>query len=285
MFHCADQLGVVAVIAECVAAGGANILSVDLHIDLHSTPPMLYARSEFAFHPQEWTRAAMEKDFEALAKKLNATRSFLHVMGVDPSLKMAILASWQDHCLVDLLYRWQEGELPVDIACVISNRERASNTHVRRFLERHNIAYHYLPTCKKDKREREILELVKGHTDFLVLARYMQVLSPSFLASYGRDIINIHHGLLPSFKGANPYRQAYDAGVKLIGATSHFVTEELDDGPIIEQLVERVSHRDSLAAFALKSQSLEKRCLARAVRHFCQHRIVRYSANKTLVFA
>lgn len=185
--------------------------------------------------------------------------------------------------MIDLLHRWQERELPVDLTCVISNHNRGLNTHVSRFLERHGIPYHYLPTSKGNKREEEILELISG-TDFLVLARYMQVLSPEFLRCYKKDIINIHHGLLPSFKGANPYRQAYESGVKLIGATSHFVTEELDDGPIIEQMVDRISHRDSLHAFAIRSENLEKQCLAKAIKYYCEHRILRYSTNKTIVF-
>ncbi|XP_024394459.1 formyltetrahydrofolate deformylase 2, mitochondrial isoform X3 [Physcomitrium patens] len=226
---------------------------------------------------------------EELAHHFKAEKSVVRVLGSDPDLKLAVLASWQDHCLIDLLHRWQEGELPANLSCVIrcttfvSNHNRGPNTHVLRFLERHGIPYHYLPTSKGNKREEEILDLVSG-TDFLVLARYMQVLSPTFLKGYKKDIINIHHGLLPSFKGANPYRQAYEAGVKLIGATSHFVTEELDDGPIIEQMVDMVSHRDSLHTFATRSENLEKQCLAKAIKYYCEQRIMRYSTNKTIVF-
>ncbi|CAN1748258.1 Formyltetrahydrofolate deformylase 1, mitochondrial [Linum perenne] len=135
-----------------------------------------------------------------------------------------------------MLHVWQAGKLPVEIVCVISNHERGENTHVIRFLERNGIPYHYVNTTTENKREEEILNLVQD-TDFLVLARYMQILSGNFLRSYGKDVINIHHGLLPSFKGGFPSKQAFDAGVKLIGATSHFVTEELDAGPIIEQMV------------------------------------------------
>ncbi|KAL8064551.1 hypothetical protein ABFX02_01G097700 [Erythranthe guttata] len=152
-----------------------------------------------------------------------------------------------------------------------------------RFLERHGIPYHFLDTNKEDKNEGDILNLVKG-TDFLVLARYMQILSKNFLQSYGKDIINIHHGLLPSFKGGNPSKQAFDAGVKLIGATTHFVTEELDEGPIIEQMVERVSHRDNLRSFVQKSENLEKQCLAKAIKSYCELRVLPYEKNKTVVF-
>lgn len=251
--------------------------------DLHEMYGLTLVFSEFTFDPLQWPRSLMDKDFDELSHHFKAEKSIVRVMGSDPDLKLAVLASWQDHCLIDLLHRWQEGELPVDICCVISNHNRGPNTHVLRFLERHGIPYHYLPTSRGNKREAEILELVSG-TDFLVLARYMQVLSSTFLHNYRKDIINIHHGLLPSFKGANPYRQAYEAGVKLIGATSHFVTEELDDGPIIEQMVDRVSHRDSLNAFATRSENLEKQCLGKAIKYYCEQRILRYAVNKTIVF-
>ncbi|XP_024394370.1 formyltetrahydrofolate deformylase 1, mitochondrial isoform X2 [Physcomitrium patens] len=285
VFQCADQLGIIARISKCIALRGANILNVDLYIDFDDKKqsPIFYARSEFAFNPLQWPRAVMDEDFAELAHHFKAEKSVVRVLGSDPDLKLAVLASWQDHCLIDLLHRWQEGELPANLSCVISNHNRGPNTHVLRFLERHGIPYHYLPTSKGNKREEEILDLVSG-TDFLVLARYMQVLSPTFLKGYKKDIINIHHGLLPSFKGANPYRQAYEAGVKLIGATSHFVTEELDDGPIIEQMVDMVSHRDSLHTFATRSENLEKQCLAKAIKYYCEQRIMRYSTNKTIVF-
>ncbi|KAF6141617.1 hypothetical protein GIB67_001169 [Kingdonia uniflora] len=201
---------------------------------------------------------------------------------LDTAGHVEFLIRW-DHCLVDLLHGWQDGRLPVDITCVISNHERAPNTHVFRFLERHGIPYHYLSTKDGNKREVEILDLVKN-TDFLVLARYMQILSGKFLEGYGKDIINIHHGLLPSFKGGYPSKQAFDAGVKLIGATSHFVTEELDAGPIIEQMVERVSHRDTLQSFIHKSETLEKQCLAKAIKSYCELRVLPYEEIKTVVF-
>ncbi|XP_010258870.1 PREDICTED: formyltetrahydrofolate deformylase 1, mitochondrial isoform X2 [Nelumbo nucifera] len=239
--------------------------------------------SEFVFDPIRWPRAEIDEDFFKISKLFNAMRSVVRVPDLDPKYKVAVLASKQDHCLVDLLHEWQDGKLPLDITCVISNHNRGPDTHVIRFLERHGIPYHCLQTNRGNKREGEILDLVHG-TDFLVLARYMQILSQNFLESYGKDIINIHHGLLPSFKGGNPSKQAFDAGVKLIGATSHFVTEELDAGPIIEQMVERVSHRDNLQSFVLKSENLEKQCLARAIKSYCELRVLPYQENKTVVF-
>ncbi|KAK6935160.1 Formyl transferase, N-terminal [Dillenia turbinata] len=281
VFHCPDVVGIVAKLSDCIASRGGNILSADVFVP--ENKQVFYSRSEFIFDPNKWSRTQMEDDFLNLANIFNAMRSVVRVPVMDPKYKIAILASRQDHCLVDLLHQWQDGRLPVDITCVISNHERGSNTHVLRFLERHGIPYHYLRTSVANKREPEILELVEN-TNFLVLARYMQILSGSFLKTYGKDIINIHHGLLPSFKGGNPSKQAFEAGVKLIGATSHFVTEELDAGPIIEQMVESVSHRDNLQSFVQKSENLEKQCLAKAIKSYCELRVLPYETNKTVVF-
>ncbi|KAL2476730.1 Formyltetrahydrofolate deformylase 1 [Abeliophyllum distichum] len=244
---------------------------------------VFYSRSEFVFDPVKWTRMQMDEDFLKLSKMFNAMTSVVRVPSLDPKYKIAVLASKQDHCLVDLLHGWQDGRLPVHITAIISNHNRGPNTHVMRFLERHRIPYHFLHTTNENKREGEILDLVQD-TDFLVLARYMQILSGNFLSTYGKDIINIHHGLLPSFKGGNPSKQAFDYGVKLIGATSHFVIEELDAGPIIEQMVERVSHRDNLRSFVQKSEDVEKQCLAKAIKSYCELRVLPYEQNKTVVF-
>ncbi|KAK7251772.1 hypothetical protein RIF29_35278 [Crotalaria pallida] len=280
VFHCPDVVGIVAKLSECIASRGGNIHSADVFVPQNKH--VFYARSDFVFDPAKWPRDQMEEDFLKLSQTFNAMRSVVRVPSLDPKYKIAILASKQDHCLVDLLHGWQDGRFPIDITCVISNHYRASNTHVIRFLERHGIPYHYLETTKENKKEREILELVQN-TNFLVLARYMQVLSENFLRSYGNDIINIHHGLLPSFKGGHPSKQAFDAGVKLIGATSHFVTEELDAGPIIEQMVERVSHRDNLLSFVQKSENLEKQCLSKAIRSYCELRVLPYVEKKTVI--
>ncbi|KAL6007796.1 Formyltetrahydrofolate deformylase 2, mitochondrial [Asimina triloba] len=297
-----DSVGIVAKLSECIASRGGNINSVDVFVP--ENKQIFYSRSEFIFDPEKWPRSVVDDDFQRLSKMFNAERSVVRVPELDPKYKIVVLTSKQEHCLVDLLHGWQEGRLPVDINCVISNHERAPNTHIRRFLERHEIPYHFLPTAPSNKREEEILELVSG-TDFLVLARYMQpdispqprglnssallessttVLSGEFLETYGKDVINIHHGLLPSFKGGNPSKQAFDYGVKLIGATSHFVTEELDAGPIIEQMVERVSHRDNLRSFVQKSENLEKQCLEKAIKSYCELRVLRYEEVKTVVF-
>ncbi|KAF9615527.1 hypothetical protein IFM89_024154 [Coptis chinensis] len=281
VFQCPDGVGIVAKLSECISSRGGNILSVDVFVPENKN--VFYSRSEFVFDPNRWPRPEMDADFLKLSKLFNAMKSVVRVPAFDHKYKIAILASKQDHCLVDLLHGWQSGRFPVDITRVISNHDRGPNTHVIRFLERHGIPYHYLGTKTGTERESDVLELVRN-TDFLVLARYMQIVSGDFLDSYGKDVINIHHGLLPSFKGGYPSKQAFDAGVKLIGATSHFVTEELDAGPIIEQMVERVSHRDNLQSFVQKSENLEKQCLANAIKSYCELRVLPYEDNKTVVF-
>ncbi|KAF7048718.1 hypothetical protein CFC21_057419 [Triticum aestivum] len=281
LFQCPDAVGIVAKLSECIASRGGNIHSVDVFVP--DDAPVFYARSEFTYNPRLWPRDVLRADFLRLSDCFSAQKSTVRVPDIDPKYKIAVLASKQDHCLFDLLHRWQEGRLPVDIHCVISNHDRPVDNHVMRFLQRHEIPYHYLPTTSGNKREQEILGLIEG-TDFVVLARYMQVMSESFLKAYGKDIINIHHGLLPSFKGGSPSRQAFNAGVKLIGATSHFVTPELDAGPIIEQMVERVSHRDTLHSFVVKSENLEKQCLAEAIKSYCELRVLPYEVMKTVVF-
>ncbi|CAE6191346.1 unnamed protein product [Arabidopsis arenosa] len=281
VFHCPDVVGIVAKLSDCIAAKGGNILGYDVFVPENKN--VFYSRSEFIFDPVKWPRSQMDKDFQTIAQKFSAMSSVVRVPSLDPKYKIALLLSKQDHCLVEMLHKWQDGKLPVDITCVISNHERAPNTHIMRFLQRHGISYHYLSTTDQNKIEEEIFELVKD-TDFLVLARYMQLLSGNFLKGYGKDVINIHHGLLPSFKGRNPVKQAFDAGVKLIGATTHFVTEELDSGPIIEQMVERVSHRDNLRSFVQKSEDLEKKCLMKAIKSYCELRVLPYGTQKTVVF-
>jgi formyltetrahydrofolate deformylase len=218
----------------------------------------------------------MERAFAVLAEGLSATWK-IHYRGVP--LRMGILVSRHDHCLLDVLYRWQSGELDVAPDCVVSN-----HPDLAPLAERHGIPFHHIPTSRETRAgaEREILARVVD-TDFLVLARYMQILSGDFLEAYGRDVINIHHSFLPSFRGADPYRQARERGVKIIGATAHFVTEDLDEGPIIEQMVERVSHRDDVETLRRKGRILEQQALANALHAHAEHRVIRYK-NQTIVF-
>jgi len=195
--------------------------------------------------------------------------------------RMVILVSRYDHCLVDLLYRQRNGELACEIPLIISNHEDA-----RRHAEFHGLAYHCIPVLKEGKiaAEQAQRELLRAERiDLIVLARYMQILSPEFIAGYPQQIINIHHSFLPAFVGAKPHQQAYDRGVKILGATAHYVTEVLDDGPIIEQAVARISHKDDLEDLVEKGRDLEKVVLSRAVRWHIENRILLY-ANRTVIF-
>ena len=194
------------------------------------------------------------------------------------TLRMGIFVSRPDHCLFDLLYLWKSQDLRVRIPFVLSNYEGH-----RDLVEQYRIPFYFIRAAKEDKKESELLFRAKQDADFLVLARYMLVLSRDFLQSYAKDIINIHHGFLPSFKGGNPYRQALDKGVKVIGATAHFVSEELDEGPIIAQAVEGVSHKDNLVDLIRKGKNLEKRALSEAIHSYIDYRVIRYG-NKTIVF-
>lgn len=281
VFQCPDSIGIVAKLSDCIASNGGNIIAADVFVPQNKG--LFYSRTDFVFDHVKWPRLRMEEDFLKISKTYNAVRSILKVPALDPKYKIAVLASNQDHCLIDSLHGWQDGRLPVDITCVISNHDRGPESEVIRFLQRHNIPYHYLKTTKENKREDDILKLVQD-TDFLVLARYTKIISSTFLRSYGKDIINIHHCLLPSFRGANPFKQAFDAGVKIIGATSHFVTEGRDAGPIIEQMVERVSHKDDLQRFVQKSENIEKQCLSMAIRSYCELRVLPYEEKNTVVF-
>ncbi len=276
LVQCADQKGVVAKISDFVFRYNGNILQSDQY----STDPengRFFMRLEFCFNPEQVPPSHLEKEFEILAKNLSAVWTINYA---STRMRMGIMVSKFDHCLVDLLYLWRSGELNVEIPVIISN-----HTDVKEIVEAHGIEFEYLPLKKESKEQDEQKQLqCLSKTDFVVLARYMQILSGEFISRYGKDIINIHHSFLPSFKGANPYRQAYDRGVKVIGATAHYVTEDLDEGPIIEQVVERVSHRDTVQDLKRKGKHLEKVALANAIRAHIEYRVIRFQ-NKTIVFA
>ncbi|MEM7794639.1 MAG: formyltetrahydrofolate deformylase, partial [Cyanobacteria bacterium P01_C01_bin.118] len=216
--------------------------------------------------------------FDSIAKPLGATWQ-LHFS--DVVTRMALWVSKQNHCLLDLLWRHQAGELAADIPLIMSNHET-----LRPIAEQFDIAFHHIPITKTTKPEQEVkqLALLKEHAiDVVVLAKYMQILSPDFLSQFS-NVINIHHSFLPAFVGANPYHRAHERGVKIIGATGHYVTSDLDAGPIIEQDVVRVSHRDQVSDLIRKGKDLERVVLARAVRLHLQNRVLVYG-NRTVVFA
>ena len=275
LIQCPDQKGIVAKLSSFVLAHDGNIVSSYQH----STDPdggRFFMRVKFVFDEDLYSRQIIEDGIHDLAEGLDARWRIHYESRV---MRMAIAVSRFDHCLADLLYRVHSGEWRVEIPLVVSNHENA-----RELVEPHDIPFHYLPVTKKNKPEQEkrFLDLIRDSSDFLVLARYMQVLSEDFLDGYGKDVINIHHSFLPSFTGANPYRQAYDRGVKIIGATAHFATSILDEGPIIDQAVGRVTHKDKVESLKGKGRDLERQALASAIRMYLEHRVIRYE-NKTVI--
>ena len=276
LVQCADQKGLDAAIADFIFRHDGNIL----HFEQHQA-----GEERFYLARVEWDLAGFRLPLDQFAEEFSPVANKFGMQwgvalaGYRP--RVAIFVSKYDHCLVDLLYRQRNGELACEISLIISNHEDA-----RRHAEFHGILYHVIPVTKTTKREAEAAQkqLLSEHKiDLIVLARYMQILSPEFIADFPQRIINIHHSFLPAFIGAKPHQQAYDRGVKILGATAHYVTEVLDDGPIIEQGVVRISHKDSLEDLVEKGRDLEKVVLSRAVRWHIENRILLY-ANKTVIF-
>jgi formyltetrahydrofolate deformylase len=271
-----DRKGLVAEISTFLYDYGANILHADQHQDQELG--LFFMRiewdlEEFQIQPSEFQGA-----FGPLARKLALNWGIEYTRSVP---RMAVFVSHYLHCLVDLLYRRQSGELVCDIPLIVSNHHEAE-----KLADFHGIPFFFLEISKafKSEVEQRQLELMEQHgIDVIVLARYMQILSPAFVERYPGRIINVHHSFLPAFSGAKPYHAAYQRGVKLIGATSHYVTEVLDEGPIIEQDVARVSHRDQLDDLVQKGRDVERLVLSRAVRWHLDRRILLY-AKKTVVF-
>jgi formyltetrahydrofolate deformylase len=276
LLSCPDRKGVVAGVSGFIFQHGGNILHADEHGDADSRTFLM--RVEFDPAELDLSLSDFCTQFSEIANKFGMQ---WRLALSDVRTKIAILVSKYDHCLVDLLYRHQSGEIDCDIACIVSNHSES-----QRVADFYHIPFYLVPVSKETKpaAERQIRSLLERQAvDLIVLARYMQILSPEFVAAYQHKIINIHHSFLPAFVGAKPYHQAFDRGVKLIGATSHYVTEVLDDGPIIEQDVVRVSHRDSVQDLLQKGRDLEKVVLSRAVRWHVENRILLYG-NKTVVF-
>ena len=276
LISCPDQRGLVARVADFVFRHNGNIVHSDHHTDSESATFLM--RVEWELEGFDIPREQIASAFAPLADPLQM-RWELHFS--DQPQRIAILVSKYSHCLNDLLWRGSAGELRGEIVLVLSNHPDLE-PEVRRF----GIPYHAFPVTPETKAEVEKQEwelLLNYRIDLVVLARYMQVLSPAFVAHYPNRIINIHHSFLPAFTGGRPYHQAYERGVKLIGATSHYVTAQLDEGPIIEQDVARVSHRDTVEDMVRKGRDLERLVLARAVRLHLENRVLPYGL-KTVVF-
>ncbi|HEX3376732.1 MAG TPA: formyltetrahydrofolate deformylase [Candidatus Acidoferrales bacterium] len=274
--QCPDAKGLDAALAEFIYRAGGNIL----HFEQHMVQELgLYlARIEWDLSGFQMEMQDFSQHFTPIAERLDMKWQIAISTDRD---RMAIFVSRYDHCLVDLLYRWHTGELYCDIPLIISNHPDA-----KRHADFYGIPFHVVEINRENKAEAERRQhelLQENKIDLIVLARYMQILSPSFIANHGRHSINIHHSFLPAFIGAKPHHQAFARGVKLRGATAHYVTEVLDDGPIIEQDVIRISHRDSLQGLVQKGRDLEKIVLSRAVSWHLEHRVLQY-ANKTVVF-
>ena len=277
LVSCVDRPGIVAALSRFVASRGANILQSDQH----TTDPeggSFFMRTEFKLDGLEDQAAEFEAAFAA---------EVAEPFGMDWVMRyaahrkrVAILVSRYDHCLAELLWRWRRGELYADIPLVVSNHAEMESEATR-----FGVRFEHIPVSRdaKPAAERALLELLGSSFDLVVLARYMQILSPTFLEAVRTPIINIHHSFLPAFAGANPYARAYERGVKLIGATAHYVTEELDAGPIIEQDVARVSHRENVEALERRGADLERIVLLRAVRWHIEDRVLAHG-SRTIVF-
>jgi formyltetrahydrofolate deformylase len=277
LIDCPDHRGIIAAVSSFIALHQGNILSADQHV---SDPPgaKFFMRMEIEGQGFGLGRDEFDAAFAPLARQhgMNWRIGF-----TDRRKRMAILVSKYAHCLLDLLWRWEAGELDAEIPLVISNHADLQDK-----VQAHGIPFHHLPVAKGARAEQEarVVALLKEHAiDLAVLARYMQILSPEFLQSYGRPIINIHHSFLPAFIGASPYHQAYARGVKIIGATAHYVTAELDAGPILHQGVAHISHRDGVEDMIRIGREVERRVLAQGVRWHLEDRVL-VDGVRTVVF-
>ncbi|HEY9692721.1 MAG TPA: formyltetrahydrofolate deformylase [Oculatellaceae cyanobacterium] len=275
LFSCPDQKGLVAKIANFIYANGGNIIHEDQHTDFKAG--LFLTRIEWLLDGFHLPRELIAPAFAAIAQPLQATWKLVFS---DTIPRIAIWVSRQDHCLLDLIWRQRAKEFTAEIPLIISN-----HSELKEIAEQFGIEYYHIAINKANQAEQEIkqLEILKQYNiNLVVLAKYMQIISPEFIAKFPQ-IINIHHSFLPAFVGANPYQKAYERGVKIIGATAHYITPELDAGPIIEQDVARVSHRDDVVDLIRKGKDLERIVLARAVRLHLQNRVLLYG-NRTVVF-
>ncbi|HEV7216362.1 MAG TPA: formyltetrahydrofolate deformylase [Chloroflexota bacterium] len=277
LVSCSDQPGIVAAVTQFLFQRGANIV----HSDQHTTDPVggaFFMRVEFDVASADGLADDIGGQFAPVAERFGMD---WRLEDAGRRKRLAIFVSREEHCLLELLWQQQAGDLPVDIAMVLSNHDS-----LRATVEARGIPYHHVPvpTGSKEAAEQQQTALLAGQADLIALARYMQIVSPAFVQRWPNRIINIHHSFLPAFVGARPYDQAYRRGVKLIGATAHYVTADLDAGPIIEQDVARVDHRHGVEELKRIGRAVERVVLARAVRWHVEDRILVHG-NKTVVFA
>ncbi len=277
LMHCPDQSGIVAVVTDFININGGNILYLDQYVDRENR--IFFMRIEWDLSQFIIPEDKIEEYFHSLCAQKYCINFSLYFSDRIP--RMAIFVSKMSHCLYDLLARYTAGEWEVEIPLIISN-----HPDMEIAAKRFGIDYKYFPITKENKAEQETAELAllkEYDIEFIVLARYMQIVSPEFISRFPNRIINIHHSFLPAFIGAKPYHAAFERGVKLIGATSHYVTSDLDAGPIIEQDITRISHKDPVASLIRKGRDLEKIVLSRAVEKHIERKILVYQ-NKTVVF-
>jgi formyltetrahydrofolate deformylase len=276
LITCPDQKGIIAAVSTALAEGGANI--VNSH--QFSTDPEgghFFLRIEFHVADLESALSGLRTRIDAVAQRFAMDA---RVVRADTPKRVAIFVSRYDHCLLDLLYRWRIGQFPMEIVAVVSNHD-----DMRAEVEGYGVSYHHIPVTRdtKPQAEQAQIDLLSGQVDLVVMARYMQILSGDFLARIGAPVINIHHSFLPAFAGADPYARAAARGVKLIGATAHYATEDLDEGPIIEQDVHRVNHEKDGHYLEAIGRDIERVVLARAVDWHLQDRVF-VDGNRTIVF-
>jgi len=278
LIRCADRPGIVSAVSTFLFHHGANVVDLDQH-STEETPGTYFMRLEFQTEGLDVPLPRLGELFGAEVGRPMAMEWRLSSHA--ERRRVAVLVSRHDHALLDLLWNWRRGDLRAEIPVVVSN-----HPDLRSEVESFEVPFLHVPNDRtiRAAAEERMLEALEGRADLLVLARYMQVLSPGFVDRFPGRIINIHHSFLPAFAGADPYRQAYQRGVKVVGATAHYVTAELDGGPIIDQDVARVSHRDSVDDLRALGRDLERRVLFRAVRWHCEDRILVHG-NKTIVFA
>jgi formyltetrahydrofolate deformylase len=277
LIHCEDQKGIIAAVTNFILKVEGNIVYIDQHVDVEQN--VFFMRLECEFSNLNIRLVNIKEAFQqSIAADFNMS---WEIYTKDQKPKMALFVSKYDHCLFDILGRYSANELNVEIPLIISNHE-----DLKPIAERFNIPFYCIPFTKdnKEEGEKKQIELLQKHEiDFIVLARYMQIITPSLIDLYENKIINIHHSFLPAFPGAKPYHSAFNRGVKIIGATSHYVTQHLDEGPIIEQDITRVSHINSIEDFIMKGRDLERIVLARAIKLHAERKTMVYD-NKTVVF-
>ena len=276
--HCPDKKGIIAAVTNFIHQSKGNIVYIDQYVDRLQC--IFFMRLECELKPDNFSKTKFSTNFQnAIGDPYSMA---FDIFENDQKPKMAVFVSKYDHCLYDILARKESGELNADIPFIISNHE-----DLKPIADRFNLPFYHIPVNKNNKQEAEAqqLELLQSHAiDFIVLARYMQIVSGKLIAEYKDKIINIHHSFLPAFPGAKPYHSAYERGVKIIGATSHYVTEELDAGPIIEQDITRVSHLHSIQDFIAKGRDLERIVLSKALQLHTARKVMVYQ-NKTVVFS